>query len=268
MTKKTGVVLILILGLVLTACNPNRVPKGFPKKDEFAKILADVHQVEATINQFPLSERGVDTTVNKYYNFVLDKHNLTQQKFDTIVSWYLSHPALYQQVYDKVIALLAEKEAQCEREIKAIDDETKRILKQKQARNIWKTDKNYFVNTTDTFDRQIPFLIGVDTIEARGYSLSASYQFLKESKIKESLIQVIALYADSTMDTITYSTPITHINTKAELKIGFDTDKKIIQLEGFLMKHDTLQQIRANIMNVEFEYVEAIDSLKPVLLPK
>ncbi len=264
MIKKIIVFFAIVLGLSLVACNFNKVPKGFPKKEEFAKILADVHQAEATINHLSITERGLDTTVNSYYHHVLAKHNLTQQKFDTVVSWYLSHPALYQEVYDKVIALLAEQEAQSEREIKLLDEEKERFRKDKLARNIWKGDKSYFINTTDTIDRRIPFIIEVDTIEAQGYSFSAFYQFLKESKVKESILQVIALYADSTMDTLSYNLPITHNNTKAELVIGFDTDKKILKLEGFLMNHDTLEQIRARINDIEFEYTSVSDSLQPI----
>lgn len=259
--KKILVLATIVLGLSLLACNPNKVPKDFPKKDEFAGILADVHAAEAIINQMRITDRGIDTTVNKYYHHVLSKHNLTQQKFDTVVSWYLSHPALYQDVYDKVIALLAENEAQIEREIKLLDEEKERIRKDKLARNIWKGDKSYFINTSDTIDRRIPFVIEVDTIHAKGYTFSAFYQFLKETKVKESLLQVIALYADSTMDTVSYSLPITHNNTKAELVIGFDTDKKILKMEGFLMEHDTLEQIRARINNIEFEYTSLPDSI-------
>ncbi len=264
MIKNTVALFTIALGLFLIACNPNRVPKGFPKKDEFAKILADVHHAEATINQLRISNRGLDTSVNHYYHHVLDKHKLTQQKFDTIVNWYLSHPALYQEVYDKVIALLAEEEAQNEREIKILDEEKEKIRKEKLARNIWKGDKSYFINTTDTIDKRVPFIIGVDTIEAKGYTFSAFYQFMKESKVKESLLKVIAMYADSSMDTVTYSLPITHNNTKAELAIGFDTDKKILKLEGFLMDHDTLEQIRARINNIEFEYTSMPDSAQVI----
>ena len=264
MIRNTVALFTIVLGLFLVACNPNRVPKGFPKKDEFARILADVHHAEATLNQLRISERSMDTTVNQYYHHVLDKHKLTQQKFDTVVGWYLSHPSLYQEVYDKVIAILAEEEAQREREIKILDEEKEKIRKEKLARNIWKGDKSYFINTSDTIDRRIPFVIGVDTIEATGYTFSAFYQFLKESKVKESLLQVIASYADSTMDTVSYTLPITHINTKAELAIGFDTDKKILKLEGFLLKHDTLEQIRARINNIEFEYTSMPDSIKAI----
>lgn len=264
MMKNIIALFAIFLGLSLVACNFNKVPKDFPKKDQMARILADVHHAEATINQLRIAERGMDTTVNEYYHYVLAKHNLTQQKFDTVVSWYLSHPALYQEVYDKVIALLAEEEAQSEREIIVLDEEKERIRKDKLARNVWKGNKSYFINANDTMDRRIPFIIEVDTIEAKGYFFSAFYQFFKESKVTESMLQVIALYADSTMDTISYKLPITHISTKAELVIGLDTDKKILKMEGFLMKHDTLEQIRARINSIEFEYTAVPDSIMPI----
>ncbi|SMO50858.1 protein of unknown function [Saccharicrinis carchari] len=252
----------MLLAYFFVACNPNRVPKGFPEEEEFARILADVHYAEATIGQIRIKDRGVDSTANTYYHYILARHNLTQQKFDTVVSWYLSHPELYQEVYDKVIALLSEQEAHYERDIKEQEEEEERVRKEKQARSIWKGEKSYFITKADTFDRRIPFSISVDTIVAQGYQLSAFYQFLKQSSVKEPLMEVIALYADSTTDTLYYNLPATHINSKAALMIGFEKEQQVLQMEGFLVKHDTTEQIRARINNIEFEYIPVADSVR------
>jgi len=252
---------VFVLGVLVLGCNPDRLPKDFPKEDKFAQILADVHFAEATISQIRVQDRGVDSIVNKYYHHALAKHNLTQAKFDTIVNWYLAHPEKYQKVYDEAIALLSEREAKWEREVKSIKEEKERIRKEKEARNVWNKSKNYFISIKDTFDRQIPFDIEVDTIDAKGYRVSAFYQFLKGSMIKESLLEVFALYADSTVDTISYKLPITHNNTKAELMIGTESDLKILRMHGFLVKHDTLEEIRARIKDIEFEYIPVEDSI-------
>ena len=258
-------ILILAIGLLIAGCNQNKIPKDFPDKKEFAQILADVHYTEATINQVRSGRRGADSLANSYYRFALEKHNLTKEKFDTVVNWYLSRPEIYQEVYDEAIGLLTEREAKWERKVKEIEEEEERIRKEKEARNVWRDKKNYFVSMRDTFDRQIPFEINVDTInDAEGYKLSADYQFLKGSKVKNPSVELIAMYEDSTLDTVSYKLATTHLDTKAELQVGLDSGKMILRLNGFLLKHDTLKEIRARIKNIEFEYVKLNDSLPPI----
>lgn len=239
----------------------NKPPKGFPKEKEFAQLLADIHFVESAINQLRIKNRETDTTANSYYHDILAKYDLTQEKFDTVVSWYLAHPGLYQRVYDDAIGILSEQEAHWQREVKNIKEEEEKLKKIKAARNIWKGKKVFSISSKDTFDRQIPFLINVDTINAEGYRLSAFYQFLKGSMVKKPLLEVFALYQDSTYDTLTYKLPTTYNSTKAELIVGLHNEERIIQLQGFLVKHDTNVEIRARIRDIEFEYIPKLDSI-------
>ena len=251
----------LILIVFQTGCTRQRLPAGFPDKGEFAEILAEVHLTEATINQLRINNSRGKTTANNYYHYVLAKYDLTQEKFDTIVNWYLGYPELYQEVYDESIAILSEKQAEWQREVKGIEEQIERERKEKEARNVWKNPKNYFISLRDTFDRRIPFDIRVDTIDAQGYRLSAFYQFLKGSRVDRPLIEVMALYEDSTLDTLVYELKNTHNSTKAELTIGLNRDLKVLQMEGFLLKHDTLEELRARIKDVTFEFLPKPDSL-------
>lgn len=251
--KLFAIIIGLNIALLLHSCKQYELPKGFPEEDEFAKIIADVHFAEATINQARLGSRDNDSVTNSYYHHVLANYHLTQEKFDTIVNWYLAHPELYQDVYEKSIAILSEREANWQREIKKIEEERSLIEKEKRARNIWHLKKNYFVNLKDTFDRQLPFGIKVDTIDnASGYKFSAYYQFLKDNQVQESILELVTLNEDSILDTISYKLLNTHISTRAELTIGVNEDKKILKMYGLLIKHDTLKEIRARIKNIEF----------------
>ncbi len=256
------VLFIVLSGILIFGCNKDKLPKGFPSEKEFAKILADVHFAEATLNQVRVKNRGVDSTFNKYYHFVLNKYKLSQEKFDTIVNWYVAHPEIYQDVYDESIAILSEREAEWQREVKLIEEEEERIRKEKEARNIWKEKKSYFISSRDTFNRQIPFNINVDTIENQnGFKFSAFYQFLKGNKVKQPKIEVVATYADSSYDTIQYNLLVTHSNIQAEITIDSVGEQEILNLKGFLVKHDTLKEIRLRIKNIEFEYLPIEDSV-------
>lgn len=251
----------LVLTVFLTGCIRHKLPEGFPDKDKFAEILSEVHLAEATINQLRINNSRGKTTANNYYHYVLAKYDLTQEKFDTIVNWYLGYPELYQEVYDESIAILSEKQAEWQREVKGIEEQIERERKEKEARSVWKGKRNFFISLRDTFDRRIPFNIRVDTIDAQGYRISAFYQFLKGSRVHKPLLEVMTLYEDSTLDTLTYELKNTHNSTKAELTIGANKDLKVLQMQGFLLKHDTLEELRARIKDVEFEFLPKPDSL-------
>ncbi|WP_158027275.1 DUF4296 domain-containing protein [Labilibacter marinus] len=256
---------LLLVIVLISACSKFNVPEGFPEQKEFAEILAEVHFAEATINQLKIKNRSADSTANSYYHDVLNNYKLTQEKFDTIVSWYLTQPELYQKVYQDAIVILTKKEAQWEREVKEIEEEKERIRKEKLARNVWQYKKNYFISSRDTFDRRVPFEIKVDTIEKNnGFLMTANYQFLKGNQVKKPVLELVAMYEDSVLDTITYRLPNTHISTKVNIEVGKDSTLRILELYGLLIKHDTLEEVRARIKGIEFEYIPVPDSIKPI----
>ncbi|MCW3786748.1 DUF4296 domain-containing protein [Plebeiibacterium sediminum] len=256
--------LTLLLLILLQSCNlENRVPNEFPKEKEFAQILADVHFTESVISQMRLKQRSMNDVANGCYHTVLSKYNLTQEKFDTIVSWYTAHPEIYSKVYDDVVAILTEKEATWQLEVKDIKEEIERQRALKEARNIWEKEKrSLVVQPKDTFDRRIPFNIGVDTINESGYRISAFYQFLKGNMVKEVNLEIIPMYEDSSYDTINYKIPVTFGSRKSEVIVASEDSLKILQIQGYLLKHDTDDVVNVRIKNIEFEYLPiGIDSI-------
>ncbi len=248
--------LFLLLFFIVGCSFDNRIPKDFPKEKEFAKILADVHFTESVLSQMRSKNISKDEVANGCYHSVLSKYNLTQEKFDTIVSWYTSHPEMYTKVYDDVMAILTEKEAKWQLEVKEIKEEVERQKALKEARNIWdKKNRNITVNERDTFDLRVPFNLQVDTIKELGYRISAFYQFLKGNMVKDVDLEIVAMFEDSTFDTINYKIPVTFGSRKSEVNIMSEDSLNIIQLYGYLLKHDTDDVVNARIKNIEFEYL-------------
>ncbi|MCW3805824.1 DUF4296 domain-containing protein [Plebeiibacterium marinum] len=265
--NKIGIQRLLIFTLLLVlmaSCNmANRVPSGFPKEKEFAQILADVHFSESVISQMRLKKRDMDEVANGCYHSVLQKHNLTQEKFDTVVAWYTSQPEIYTKVYDDVVAILTEKEARWQQEAKGIKEEMERQRKLREARNIWdKENRTIRVTEKDTFDRRVPFEFLVDTINETGYRVSAYYQFKKGNMVKDIALQLIAMYQDSSYDTVKYKIPVTFSSRKVEVEIGLEDSLDIINIKGLLLQHDTLDVVNATIRNIVFEYLPVEDSVE------
>ncbi len=255
------VLVFLNIMVFLIGCNlDNRVPKGFPKEKEFAQILADVHFTESAVSQMRLKRKNIDEVSNGCYHSVLSKYNLTEEKFDTIVAWYTNKPELYTKVYDDVIAILTEKESKWQFEVKEIREEIERQKALKEARNIWdKDNRNIIVNDKDSLDRRVPFKFDVDTIKDAGYRISAFYQFLKGNMVRDVELEVVAMYEDSTCDTINYKIPVSFASKKSEVNIASEDSLCIINLQGYMLKHDTDDVINARIKSIEFEYIPFVE---------
>jgi len=258
---KTLIAVFILLNLSSCHVGP-RLPKGFPEKKEFAQILADVHFSDAIVSQVRTNALEREDVANGYYHDILLKYNLTQEKFDTIVAWYTSYPEIYQEVYEESINILNEKEAGWQRIAKEENEEKERIKKIKEARNLWPKEQRIInIPTPDSIDKQIPFEFLVDTINNRGFKVSAYYQFLHGNKVDGVEMLFISLNSDSTLDTLKYRIPATFSNKKSEVIVSKKDSLDIIKISGYLFKHDTSEVGRARIRTIEFEYIPKEDSL-------
>ena len=100
--------IIVILMLLLTAACDNR-PGGVPSKGKMERILYDYHKAQAIMNM------GVDhRSLNgeECMLYVLEKHHLTSELFDSAMIWYCEHPDQLQKIYQNL-----------EKRLKAEDEE-------------------------------------------------------------------------------------------------------------------------------------------------
>ncbi len=261
---KKKLIYTLIAMLMIAGCSWfSPVPKGFPDQKEFAQILSEIHFTEAVVSQVRNHNRKENDEAKGYYSDVLQKYDLTQEKFDTIVAWYTSHPKLYQKVYEDVLRILGEKEAKMQNEVEEIKEEMEKQEELRKARNIWKLDKKLIhISKIDSVNRCVAFDLDVDTIDNVGFQLSAFYQFQSGNEIKKASFDVYTLYEDSTIDTISYNIPISFNNRKIEIDVDRKDSLNILKINGFLLNHDTSDVVNAKITNIEFVYLPPEDSVK------
>ena len=90
--------------IILFFAECNRYKKTIPK-DDFIKILADIHLADATLEISGLKKfRKYDTVV--YHDYILKKYGYTKAEFDSTITYYVHHLRETQDLYDKVIAIL------------------------------------------------------------------------------------------------------------------------------------------------------------------
>lgn len=101
------IIVLLLSVTLLVSCRP----KGILHSWEMRAVLVDLHKTDALI-QISGLQYGYEEEKDLYYAQVLEKHGITQAKFDSSLVWYTAHPQLFDKIYPRVLKQLAsEKEA-------------------------------------------------------------------------------------------------------------------------------------------------------------
>ena len=106
--KKYGFVLlpvILVLSGALSSCRSDEVPEDVMSEERMASFLHEAYMIEG----FYAVESGFhyDTLQPEMlgaYDTLLAHYGLSRDEFEHSVDWYTSHPKVYQQVHDTVLA--------------------------------------------------------------------------------------------------------------------------------------------------------------------
>jgi hypothetical protein len=262
-------VFFIVAAMSFEACSPReKIPGEFPDKDEMAEILADLYLSESVLDnrRYKVGSEKAEDIAPAYYKDVLDEYNLTTAEFDTIRKWYVAHPFHYQDVYDKVVLLITQREADLNKLVKAEEEASDSLP---EVEDLWRLGRELAVNTEDTIDRRLPFSYPTDSLVGGKIRLSGFYRFLRPDMSKNATTEMITLYADSTADTISVELTKEFEKKPVTLVTEIDTLSPVIEVSGFLFRHDTstssaveFTEIRLEHLGVEKDSVPDLEILK------
>ena len=98
MRRSKSVILLsaaLAAVLLLTGCGHGR-RNGVLSKSKMQDVLIDYHLAQGLIAELERNERY---QYQEYYNYVFQKHNVSQEQFDSSLTWYARHPEELHDVY-------------------------------------------------------------------------------------------------------------------------------------------------------------------------
>ncbi len=255
----------MVLLVVLVGCKHYNLPRGFPDIDEMSDILVEIQIAESTISQLPNQISVSRSNSPGYFKFILDKYGYTALEFDSIRKWYAYHPELYLKVYDKMLVKLSKEEAglrsKSDKEKELEKKEAERLAEERKLKNLWRDSTFLSVAPTDTFDKQLPFLIGVDTLELKGVlQLSALYKFMKQDVSEQPKVILSALYHDLIKDSVFQQIPHSFNEKAVNLSLVLRDSISPQTIEGYLLYQDSTIQADVQIRNIYLE--NKVDSLK------
>jgi len=93
-----GLLFILLIG---NGCRPRSVLS----EQEMIDVLYDLHRAEGIIHVSG-HEWGDDSVGVRCYAAVLQRHGITQSRFDSSLVWYTDHPKVFDKLYPEVLSRL------------------------------------------------------------------------------------------------------------------------------------------------------------------
>jgi hypothetical protein len=212
----------------------DKVPDGYPNRHEMAIIIADLLVAESTMSNDHDYYKYREQRSGGFYKYVLSKHNLTKEKFDTILNWYSLHPRTYQEVYDEVIAILTERDAKLRSDISRPDAHEMDLPEIPQQLELWSGPAAYNL-PSDSLDQQLPFAFSVDSLKDGMLRLSAQYTFKKEDVGLKYEMMLILSKSDGGADTARMEIPKSFTRKITVLSYEIPSSVSIDSVSGFLL---------------------------------
>ncbi|MEA5402240.1 DUF4296 domain-containing protein [Arcicella sp. DC2W] len=99
--------IILLLATLLIACGSEDKPANLIEQDKMSKILADVHEAEAHVNNMHLG--GQDSSLLAYQRLrwkIMKQHQTDTATFRVSLKYYIMHPPAFKAMYEDVKIIL------------------------------------------------------------------------------------------------------------------------------------------------------------------
>ena len=97
---------VIMLGLALVACQMEERPEGIMERDEFKEALLDAQLVEARMNHEMILEQMKTMPVQKYYEELFERHQITEEQFQETFNYYTEHPDELKAIYEEIMTEL------------------------------------------------------------------------------------------------------------------------------------------------------------------
>lgn len=244
--------LFFVTSTFLSCTKEERVPSSVISEEKMVDILVDVHMVEAMARHNQLKDNN--QRANMYYNYILEKHNITLNQLDSSISWYAKHPTTYIRVYDQIIPRL-------EHSLEMVRTNANTGGQALRTLDIWEKKNEY--QLTSLQNSNVPFRIE----ENATIRFSLGDEFVLKTKFScknvpsslQLVMQVKIHFTDSTESIFEKKIVTTNPDFEQILRIQPDSKKQIAMISGDLCylidKIDNPIPIEIRIFNVEMEQI-------------
>lgn len=238
---KKQIIFLFLATLLVFSCSKKEA-KTYLSKDDFTRILFDIHLTDGVLTFKNIVNRGKEYRPSFYYNSIYKKYNISPQQFDSCVIFYTQNSALYEKIYEKVIDSLNRMETQFRIALKD-------SLIVRDTVNLWKGKGRVFLAR----GRREDLSFSIPVTEMGIYTVRAKIKRYKEDRSEEPFLDAYLWKEDS---------------LKKSKRIYFDSipisySDDFVSYETQLEFSDsTFKELRGNIIswcNVDSNFTQHID---------
>lgn len=221
----SGILVFIILAVF--SCSTKK-PHVIPER-KMVPLLVDIHIAdELGSERYSLGiQENIDSAT--LYGWIFDKYGVTRGDFDTSMAYYIEHPDIMNDIYNKVIGNLSKMESRFARE--ETEEATSKVLFE---------DRSIHRLPQDGITDKIPFDIALD---GKGeYRISARIMIRKIDQSVNPHITAYFWYKDTTAEGVRdYFRPVSLKKTDNLVYYSVSkklTNPKFTNLKGFILDSD------------------------------
>jgi len=190
---KSGLLTAIMLLLCLSACNVRR-PEMVLTNSEMADVLYDYHMSKSMSKEVGAY---TDNEKQAYLDFVYQKHGITQEIFDSSLSWFSRNPEDMMKVYDLVFSRMEKENDYVKRRISERDNLVT-VSKDGDTVNLW-TDRKMLRMSHRPFENLLTFKLTADDYYRKNDTLrwNINYHFINGApEADDAAVMVMQVWYD------------------------------------------------------------------------
>ena len=222
--------LAAIMGLLcLSACNVRR-PEMVISNNKMADVLYDYHMTKAMIKNRTVPS---DDEKQAYMDFVFKKHGITEEVFDSSLSWYSHNPDQMTSVYDQVFARMNRESEGIKQRISARDNLSV-VSKPGDTVDVW-TERRMIRVSNKAFENLLTFKIDADQYYEATDTMrwSMNYHFMNgEPTSERAPIMMMQIWYDR--DSVISEQRIVRQDGRQTITLQNDSLGDLKSVQGFI----------------------------------
>ena len=225
--KRKALYIVIAVGL-LSACG-KKIPDDIIQPDAMESLLYDYHLASTMSTSLPYNE---NYKKEAYFDYVFQKHNVTEAEFDSSMVWYTRHAEELATIYKNLKERLEREEKQMKEQVAKRDNQID-VSMSGDTVDVWQ-DRTLYWLSASSLTNKVVFDLKTDTTfkPQDAMELQADFHFIPSQTTSGKAVMALNFYFDN--DSVQGLTRIVTRPGKQRLYLRPDSAFTIQSISGFI----------------------------------
>lgn len=225
--KRKALYIVIAVGL-LSACG-KKIPDDIIQPDAMESLLYDYHLASTMSTSLPYNE---NYKKEAYFDYVFQKHNVTEAEFDSSMVWYTRHAEELATIYKNLKERLEREEKQMKEQVAKRDNQID-VSMSGDTVDVWQ-DRTLYWLSASSLTNKVVFDLKTDTTfkPQDAMELQADFHFIPSKTTSGKAVMALNFYFDN--DSVQGLTRIVTRPGKQRLYLRPDSAFTIQSISGFI----------------------------------